>query len=88
MTARVTEIPTNASLRRDHTSRLTLVLAVKFPILRLVNAGGLGAWAALRLLELAGLKPPLEEVGQVTGLAVAATFADDQRRRCRLQLHT
>src|SRR5215203_3704024 len=38
--------------------------------------------------ELARLKPPLEEVGQVTGLAVPATLTDDQRRRCRLQLHT
>src|SRR5688572_23841731 len=44
--------------------------------------------SAARSPELARLKPPLEEVGQVTGLAVPATLTDDQRRRCRLQLHT
>ena len=38
-------------------------------------------------MHLAGRKPPLEEVREVTGLAVPATLADDQWRRRRLQLH-
>ena len=41
-----------------------------------------------RTSSSASSKPPLEEVRKVTGFAIAATFADDQRRRCRLQLHT
>src|SRR5215217_5269435 len=36
---------------------------------------------------LAGLQPPLQKIGYVTGLAVLTAPADNQRRRARRQLH-